>query len=144
MDIDDGHWTDWSKDNSSLPWYIDLDLTTASAHNDFDLDDQQSELLGFANGARVFDFAAYSFDIAVHNVFATLTSGGCLCVPAEKDRWGNISQAVADTRATIIDLTPLCYGAHHHQSLRCLVNHNEALSRSVQSIYTIHLIISSS
>lgn len=66
----------------------------------------QCELLGFTNEARVFDFAAYSFDIAVHNVFATLATGGCLCVPAEKDRWGNIGQAIADMRATIINLTP--------------------------------------
>jgi amino acid adenylation domain-containing protein len=66
----------------------------------------QSELLGFSNKSRVFDFAAYSFDIAVHNVFATLASGGCLCVPAEKDRWGNTAKAMADMRVTLADLTP--------------------------------------
>ncbi|KAI0149575.1 acetyl-CoA synthetase-like protein [Xylariaceae sp. FL1272] len=66
----------------------------------------QSELLGFTPDARVFDFAAYSFDIAVHNVLATLCSGGCLCVPAEEDRWGNLNKALIDTKATVVDLTP--------------------------------------
>jgi amino acid adenylation domain-containing protein len=66
----------------------------------------QSELLGFARDSRVFDFAAYSFDIAVHNVFATLISGGCLCVPAEDDRWGNLGKALREMEATIVDLTP--------------------------------------
>jgi len=66
----------------------------------------QSELLGFTPDARVFDFAAHSFDIAVHNIFATLTSGGCLCVPAEEDRWGNLGKALIDTEATIVNLTP--------------------------------------
>jgi len=66
----------------------------------------QSDLLGFARDSRVFDFAAYSFDIAVHNVFATFCLGGCLCVPAEEDRWGNPNKALIDTKATIVDLTP--------------------------------------
>ncbi|KAF4439343.1 destruxin synthetase [Fusarium austroafricanum] len=66
----------------------------------------QCELLGFHDKARIFDFAAYSFDIAVHNVFATLASGGCLCVPADKDRWGNLTKAIADMGATVADLTP--------------------------------------
>ncbi|KAI1744645.1 acetyl-CoA synthetase-like protein [Xylaria scruposa] len=66
----------------------------------------QSDLLGFTRDSRVFDFAAYSFDIAVHNVFATFCSGGCLCVPAEVDRWSNLNKALIDTKATIVDLTP--------------------------------------
>ncbi|KAF5708854.1 enniatin synthase [Fusarium globosum] len=66
----------------------------------------QCELLGFHDKIRVFDFAAYSFDIAVHNVFATLASGGCLCVPSDKDRWGNLTKALADMGATVADLTP--------------------------------------
>lgn len=66
----------------------------------------QSEPLGFTRHCRVFDFAAYSFDIAVHNVFATWTSGGCLCVPAEEDRWGNLGRALLDAEATLVNLTP--------------------------------------
>ncbi|PHH67310.1 hypothetical protein CDD81_57 [Ophiocordyceps australis] len=31
--------------------------------------------------SRVYDFAPYSFDVAVHNVLLMLMSGGCICVP---------------------------------------------------------------
>ncbi|RFN44961.1 destruxin synthetase [Fusarium flagelliforme] len=66
----------------------------------------QAKALGFNPNSRVFDFAAYSFDITVHNIFATFATGGCLCVPAEKDRWGNTSKAMADMKVTLADLTP--------------------------------------
>ncbi|KAI0410383.1 hypothetical protein F5X98DRAFT_381865 [Xylaria grammica] len=57
------------------------------AHENFDSGlKYQSELLRFARDSRVFDFAAYSFNIAVHN--------------------GNLIKALIDTKATIVDLTP--------------------------------------
>ncbi|KAJ5307881.1 nonribosomal peptide synthase [Penicillium atrosanguineum] len=66
----------------------------------------QSHLLGFNESSRVFDFASYAFDISVHNIFATLATGGCLCIPAEKDLRDNISGSMADFKATLVDLTP--------------------------------------
>ncbi|KAF7556526.1 hypothetical protein G7Z17_g1316 [Cylindrodendrum hubeiense] len=66
----------------------------------------QSQLLGFTKDSRVFDFASYAFDIAVHNVFATLVTGGCLCVPSDTDRKENIGESMSNMRVTIADLTP--------------------------------------
>ncbi|KAJ5520326.1 nonribosomal peptide synthase [Penicillium fimorum] len=66
----------------------------------------QSHLLGFNERSRVFDFASYAFDISVHNIFATLATGGCLCIPTEKDLQNNISGSMADSKATLVDLTP--------------------------------------
>lgn len=66
----------------------------------------QLEPLDFERDSRVFDFASYAFDVAVHNVMATLVSGGCICIPAEHERRDCIGQAMARTRATIADLTP--------------------------------------
>ncbi|POR38258.1 Nonribosomal peptide synthetase [Tolypocladium paradoxum] len=66
----------------------------------------QSHILGFTENSRVFDFASYAFDISVHNVFATLASGGCLCIPAEGDRRDNISKAMVEMGATVVNLTP--------------------------------------
>ena len=62
--------------------------------------------LGFTKESRVFDFASYAFDVSVHNVFATLTSGACLCIPSDQDRQNDISKAMADMRVTIAHLTP--------------------------------------
>ncbi|KEZ39119.1 hypothetical protein SAPIO_CDS10511 [Scedosporium apiospermum] len=66
----------------------------------------QSQALGFSEDSRVFDFASYAFDIAVHNVFATLVTGGCICIPSESDRRDNVAKTMATMRVTLVDLTP--------------------------------------
>lgn len=66
----------------------------------------QLQRLGFTKQSRVFDFASYAFDVSVHNVFAALTLGGCLCIPSDQDRRNDISKTMADMRVTIAHLTP--------------------------------------
>ncbi|EFQ85732.1 hypothetical protein PTT_19246, partial [Pyrenophora teres f. teres 0-1] len=66
----------------------------------------QLDSLGFTKDCRVFDFASYSFDIAVHNALATLVVGGCLCIPSEDERKSNIAQTMAKMQVTLVDLTP--------------------------------------
>ncbi|ODA82518.1 hypothetical protein RJ55_01025 [Drechmeria coniospora] len=66
----------------------------------------QLHLLGFTQDSLVFDFASYAFDVSVHNVFATLISGGCLCIPSEDDRRSNIAHAMMQMETTIANLTP--------------------------------------
>ena len=66
----------------------------------------QAKALGFKRDSRVFDFASYAFDIAVHNPFAAFTSGACLCIPSENERKEDVGKAMARMRVTIADLTP--------------------------------------
>ncbi|KAF4471665.1 non-ribosomal peptide synthetase [Fusarium albosuccineum] len=66
----------------------------------------QLSLLGFTSESRVFDFASYAFDAAVHNAFAAFVLGGCLCIPAEHERKGNFEKAMSDMKVTIANLTP--------------------------------------
>ncbi|TDZ35564.1 Nonribosomal peptide synthetase dtxS1 [Colletotrichum spinosum] len=66
----------------------------------------QNKSLGFRPASRVFDFASYSFDVAVHNLFATLTTGACLCIPSDADRKDNLEGAMARMGATLANLTP--------------------------------------
>ncbi|PHH91429.1 hypothetical protein CDD83_523 [Cordyceps sp. RAO-2017] len=66
----------------------------------------QVDLLGFDSDSRVFDFASYGFDVAVHNAMTTLSVGGCLCIPSEDERSGRLNQALRETQATIVGLTP--------------------------------------
>ena len=40
--------------------------------------------------SRVLQFAAYSFDISLNEMLATLFHGGCLCIPSEHDRMNNL------------------------------------------------------
>ncbi|KAI1739959.1 hypothetical protein F4680DRAFT_466122 [Xylaria scruposa] len=66
----------------------------------------QSDAFGFHPNARVFDFAAYSFDVAVYNAMMTLSIGACLCIPSEEQRKGKLNQTLQDMGVTIAALTP--------------------------------------
>ncbi|PHH81423.1 hypothetical protein CDD82_813 [Ophiocordyceps australis] len=66
----------------------------------------QTHRIGFTPESRVFDFASYSFDVAISNVFSALTSGACLCVPSDQDRQANLEQSIASLRANVLDITP--------------------------------------
>ncbi|QYS97871.1 hypothetical protein H0G86_005076 [Trichoderma simmonsii] len=65
----------------------------------------QLPLLGFDENSRVFDFAGYSFDVAVHNVLTTLTTGGCLCVPSDEQKRTNLSKAMGNMGVNLVNLT---------------------------------------
>nr|ABR23346.1 non-ribosomal peptide synthetase [Claviceps purpurea] len=66
----------------------------------------QAEALGFNSSSRFYDFTSYSFDTCIANIFFTLASGGCLCVPSDGDRKSNLGASVATFRANLIELTP--------------------------------------
>lgn len=55
---------------------------------------------------RQFQFASYTFDVSIHEMFGTLChAGGCVCVPHEKDRMGNLAGAIQDLGANTLTLT---------------------------------------
>ncbi|KAI4196078.1 MAG: hypothetical protein LQ350_006809 [Teloschistes chrysophthalmus] len=56
--------------------------------------------------ARVLQFAAYTFDVAIIDTFTTLLFGGCICIPSEEDRKTNIVGAIGSMRANHAILTP--------------------------------------
>lgn len=55
---------------------------------------------------RVFDFASYSFDVAVHNSLATLVQGACVCVPHEDGRENDIEGCMEALNVNWAHLTP--------------------------------------
>ncbi|KAI5290903.1 hypothetical protein KEM54_000080 [Ascosphaera aggregata] len=72
----------------------------------------QTPFLGFKKSSRVFDLASYSsdippfgVDIAIHNMFATWSTGGCLCVPRQ-DELQNLADAMRRMDATLVQLPP--------------------------------------
>lgn len=58
------------------------------------------------HGARVLQFAAYTFDVAIFDIFTTLMFGGCICVPSEEDRRNGIADVIRSLRADYAILTP--------------------------------------
>ena len=57
-------------------------------------------------GARVLQFAAHTFDVAIFDIFTALIFGGCICIPSEEDRMNNIIQVIQSMKADFAILTP--------------------------------------
>lgn len=68
--------------------------------------ESQATKLGLGPGSRIYDFSAYSFDIAIFNTFAALTLGGCLCVPSDHERQNKLSESITSLNANFVYLTP--------------------------------------
>ncbi|PYH42447.1 amino acid adenylation [Aspergillus saccharolyticus JOP 1030-1] len=61
---------------------------------------------GLQMGRRVLQFASYTFDASVLEILSTLVQGGCVCVPSESERRGNIAEAITRMNVDWAVLTP--------------------------------------
>jgi non-ribosomal peptide synthetase component F len=64
------------------------------------------EALHMKRESRVFQFASYTFDASVLEMFTTLTYGGCVCVPSEEMRVSSTQEFMARFRIQWTFLTP--------------------------------------
>lgn len=62
--------------------------------------------LGYDKDSRVLQFASYTFDNSLAEIFTTLTLGGCVCVPSDHDRLNDLAGAINRYRVTLADITP--------------------------------------
>jgi amino acid adenylation domain-containing protein/thioester reductase-like protein len=65
-----------------------------------------SQKEGLQMGRRVLQFASYAFDASILEILSTLVQGGCVCVPSESERRGNIAEAIARMEVDWAVLTP--------------------------------------
>ncbi|CRG88172.1 Nonribosomal peptide synthetase 8 [Talaromyces islandicus] len=65
-----------------------------------------SAAFGITSKSRVFQFAAYTFDVSVGDIFTSLMRGACICVPSDTERMNNISGAINRMKANYSFLTP--------------------------------------
>lgn len=61
--------------------------------------------MSIGSSTKLYDFASYSFDVAIHDVLATLAAGGCLCVPSDADRKGRLAESMEELGANYANLT---------------------------------------
>ncbi|KAG5960273.1 NRPS protein [Claviceps arundinis] len=66
----------------------------------------QASSYAFSPSSRMYNFASYSFDVCIQDLFVVLYAGGCICVPSDDDRRGNLEQSINSLRANILQLTP--------------------------------------
>lgn len=62
--------------------------------------------MGFNSNSRTLQFSSYTFDACILDIFTTLFLGGCVCVPSEAERTGNIAGAINRMGVNISFLTP--------------------------------------
>lgn len=72
-------------------------VTSAEAHG---------SKLGFGPGTRVLQFASYTFDNSLEEMFTSLQRGSCVCVPSEEQRVNDLSGVIAELKVNFADLTP--------------------------------------
>lgn len=63
------------------------------------------DLLNIGSQTRALQFAAYVFDASLHDIFSTLTRGGCVCIPSEEERLNDLAGAILRTQANWACLT---------------------------------------
>lgn len=84
--------------------------------------------------SRVFQFAGYEFDVSTVEALATLSAGGCLCIPSESDRTNRLTEAINNAKANWLCLTPSVSETlvpDELPSLRTLVFAGEKLQRKL-------------
>ena len=107
--------------------------TSAREHGPFIKLDTQS---------RVLQFASYSFDISIGDMFVTLIHGGCVCIPSEHDRMNNLSGAIQSLKANQASLTSTVANYLHPEDvkgLKVLVVAGEAMTREVVERWAHHV-----
>ena len=65
-----------------------------------------SSSFGLTTESRVFQFSDYEYDVSNLETFATLSVGGCLCIPTGSDRLNRLAAAINRTGANWMCLTP--------------------------------------
>ncbi len=82
-------------------------LTHASLRSSFEA---HGRVYGMGPGTRSLQFAAYTFDASISDIWGTLAHGGCVCVISEDERMNELQHAVSAYQANLAQLTPTVAG----------------------------------
>ncbi|ROV92122.1 hypothetical protein VSDG_07569 [Cytospora chrysosperma] len=66
----------------------------------------RAKAVGYNEDSRVLDFASYAFDVSIDSMLLTLGNGGCLCIPSDEDRLGDINGVIRNMQVNYAGLTP--------------------------------------
>ncbi|KUI64010.1 Nonribosomal peptide synthetase 4 [Cytospora mali] len=66
----------------------------------------RAKAVGYNEDSRVLDFASYAFDVSIDSMLLTLGNGGCLCIPSDEDRLGDINGVIRKMQVNYAGLTP--------------------------------------
>ncbi|KAK4124725.1 non-ribosomal peptide synthetase [Parathielavia appendiculata] len=94
--------------------------------------------LGLGPHTRFLQFAAHTFDNSIEEMFTNLIHGGCVCVPSDADRLGDLPGAIDRLDANFMDLTPTVAALLRPEQvprIRGMAVGGEALTREVLDVW---------
>ncbi|KAK3290246.1 uncharacterized protein B0H64DRAFT_452780 [Chaetomium fimeti] len=94
--------------------------------------------LGLGPHTRFLQFAAHTFDNSIEEMFTNLIHGGCVCVPSDADRLGDLPGAIDRLDANFMDLTPtvaVMLRPEQVPKIKGMAVGGEALTREVLDIW---------
>lgn len=96
----------------------------------------QAQVLDMGPGTRVLQFASYTFDISILDMYTNLMAGGCVCIPSDHERMSNLSGFINDMGVNWACLTTTVASLLDPASvpgLKTLVLAGEAVTREALS-----------
>jgi amino acid adenylation domain-containing protein/non-ribosomal peptide synthase protein (TIGR01720 family) len=66
----------------------------------------QGSAMDYDTESRILQFAAYTFDVSIGDIFGALFYGGCICVLSDDQRMNDIAGSIRDMHADQACLTP--------------------------------------
>ncbi|KAA8571693.1 hypothetical protein EYC84_001676 [Monilinia fructicola] len=76
--------------------------------------------MGMSSRSRVLQYAAYTFDVSMMDIFTTLIYGGCVCTPSEDDRQNNIIGIINTMQVNWVLFTPSVANLISPEDVPCL------------------------
>ena len=98
--------------------------------------------MAVSSESRVLQYAAYTFDVSMMDIFTTLIYGGCICIPSEEDRMSNLAPTMNQMCVNWVILTPSIASLLSPSDvpmLRCLILGGEAVTRENVSRWAGHV-----
>lgn len=92
--------------------------------------------------SRVFQFAAYTFDVSMSDIFGTLLFGGRVCIPSDKDRLENLAGAMRHfhvNQACITSTVASLIKPNDVPSLKLLAIGGEMVAKHVVETWAEHV-----
>ncbi|KAJ3460336.1 hypothetical protein MRS44_011203 [Fusarium solani] len=96
---------------------------------------------GYQVGTRTLSFAAYTFDVNVIEIYVTLLHGGCLFIPPDDRRLGDLCGYINENQIEFAYLTPttiqsLVQSPSRVPSIKALRSGGEPLSKSIMETWS--------
>ncbi|KAL8774137.1 MAG: hypothetical protein Q9209_001245 [Squamulea sp. 1 TL-2023] len=94
--------------------------------------------LGLGPQSRTVQFASYTFDTSIQDIFTTLTRGGTVCVMSEHERMNDLAGAVTRFRGNWMSLTPTLAAYQNPTempTLQTLAMGGEPLTKAVLEVW---------